>query len=446
VLIASHGYPPHGRFGTEFYTRELARGLAARGHEVEVFHPDRGLAAPAYSVAEETAEGVRVARVALSPGSKRSFAASYRDAELERVFDARLARRAPEVVHFTYLLGGLSLALPGIARRRGIPSVVTLTDYGLLCHRGQMFDARLARCFGPHPPEVCARCVRTASRFDARPLARRARNAAAEILARLGGLAGVPTTADLARRADSTRALFAEVELFLAPTRHLAEVFARAGVDARKLRTLVYAFDEAPYAAARRPPALPPRFGFAGQFAPHKGLATLVEAARRLDAAAPERPWKVSLWGASAGGRHARYAPEVLARADSRRVEVRPPFDAAGAPEALADLAALVVPSEWDENAPLSVLQARSLGVPVLASDVPGIAEVLSPRAGALVPPGDAGALAARMLDVLDGRIGRDPEPGLPLGFPEHLREIERLYVGLRRGADAAVDSLGRPT
>ena len=116
----------------------------------------------------------------------------------------------------------------------------------------------------------------------------------------------------------------------------------------------------------------------------------------------------------------------------------RPPFDAAGAPEALADLAALVLPSEWDENAPLSVLQARSLGVPVLASDVPGLAEVLSPRAGALVPPGDAAALAGRMLEVLDGRIGRDPAPGLPLGFAEHLDEIERLHAELARGADPA--------
>ncbi len=437
ILFVCHGYPPRGRFGTEFYTRELALGLRARGHEVGVFHPDRGFAAPPHAIEESEEGGVRVARIALPPGGRGRFAASYADPGIERAFDGWLARHPPEVVHFTYLLGGLSIGMPAVARRRGIASVVTLTDYGLLCHRGQMFDARLARCFGPHPAAVCARCVRTSSRYDASAPLRLARNAAAELLASLGGLAGVPARADLERREAAVRAVWDAVGLFVAPTRLFAEVYARSGVPALKLRTLVYAFDEAPYRAqALRPPSVPPRFGFAAQFAPHKGLATLIEAARLLDAEDPARPWEVFLWGESSGGRHARYAPDVLSRADGRRVKVRSPFDSRRAPEILSELSALVLPSEWDENAPLSVLQARALGVPVLASAVPGIAEIVSPRASALVPVGDARALAARMRDVLEGRIGRDPEPGLPLPFPEHLRQIERTYSDALRGAD----------
>ncbi len=431
--MVSLGVPPRGRFGTEFYTLELARGLARRGHELAVLHPDRQMPGPAYALVESVEEGMHMVRWKSPVDRPARFERSYRDASAERVFESWLERHEPEVVHFTYLLGDLSLRLPGIARARRIPSVVTLTDYGLLCHRGQMFDWRAQRCFGPHPPSVCARCIRTSGPYDAGPLERRARNGAAEVLAWLGGIGGVPTRRDLERRESAVRETFESVELFVAPTRHLGEVFRGAGLPEAKLRTLVYSFDDARYRPHRssKPPE-PPRFGFLAQFAAHKGLATLIEAARILDREDPARPWEVVLHGSSVAGRNARYAPRVLAGAEPRRIKVLGPFEPSLAPEVLAGLSALVLPSAWDENAPLSVLQARAVGVPLLASAVPGIAEVVSPRAAAFFAVGDAAALAERMLDVLEGRIGRDPAPGLPLAFEDHLRAIEAIYADAR--------------
>ncbi len=433
ILVVSLGVPPRGRFGTEFYTSELARGLARRGHELAVLHPDRALPGPAYALAESLEEGLRVVRWKSPSDRPARFERSYCDGGAERVFGSWLERHEPDVVHFTYLLGDLSLRLPWVARARRIPSVVTLTDYGLLCHRGQMFDWRAERCFGPHPPAVCARCIRTSGPYDAGPLERRARNGAAEVLARLGGIGGVPTRRDLERREAAVRETFESVERFVAPTRHLGEVFRGAGLPEEKLRTLVYSFDEAPYRPHRssKPPELP-RFGFLAQFAAHKGLGTLVEAARILDRENPARAWEVALHGTTVAGRNARYAPRVLQRADPRRIKISDPFEPSRAPEVLASLSALVLPSAWDENAPLSVLQARAIGVPLLASAVPGIAEVASPRSAAWFSPGDAAALAERMRDVLEGRIRRDPAPGLPLAFEDHLQAIEAIYADAR--------------
>ncbi len=66
----------------------------------------------------------------------------------------------------------------------------------------------------------------------------------------------------------------------------------------------------------------------------------------------------------------------------------------------LARSAALVVPSIY-EGMPLVILEAMVAGVPVVASRVSGIPEVvLDPETGWLVPPEDARALAAALLDL----------------------------------------------
>lgn len=431
LLVVSNGYPPRGGFGTEFYTRELVRGLVRRGHAVSVLHPERGRARPRYTLEPVHEDGVPVFLLHNAGDPAKRFGPSYRDAEVERVFAALLEEQRPDLVHFTYLLWGLSLRLPELARARGIPSVATLTDYGLLCHRGQMFDAHLRRCGGPHPPARCARCIRTPSAAEHGPLARLVRRSAAEGLALLGGLDRVPVRADLERREDEVRRAFGALARLIAPTHAFLEQFARAGVPRRKLVPLAYAFDEAPYrwlGSASRV-----RFGFLGQFAPHKGLACLLQAARELEALAPRSDWELVLYGRPDAGRNRHYAEGLLATFPTHRVRVAQPFAHDQAPEILGQLSALVVPSEWDENAPLAVLQARAIGLPVLGSDVPGIAEIVrTPTQGRLVPVGDAPALARAMHAVLTGELRGPIEPGLPLSLAAHLARLEELYATVR--------------
>ena len=88
----------------------------------------------------------------------------------------------------------------------------------------------------------------------------------------------------------------------------------------------------------------------------------------------------------------------------------------------LARASALVVPSIY-EGMPLVVLEAMEAGVPVIASRVSGIPEVvLDGETGWLVPCEDPAALAAALLE-----LERNPESGRQRGEAGRRRVDERF-------------------
>jgi glycosyltransferase involved in cell wall biosynthesis len=125
-----------------------------------------------------------------------------------------------------------------------------------------------------------------------------------------------------------------------------------------------------------------------GRLAPQKSWTTLVEAMRRVDGAdalvAGEGPMREALEeaAAAAGGR-VRFVGAV--------------DDVAS----LLELADCVVSTSTWEGLPLSLLEALSLGRPVVATAVDGVRDIVPPDAAVLVPPHDPEAVAAAIGRVL---------------------------------------------
>lgn len=70
--------------------------------------------------------------------------------------------------------------------------------------------------------------------------------------------------------------------------------------------------------------------------------------------------------------------------------------------EVLASFDVFVLTSRW-EGLPRAVIEAMAAGVPVVATDVDGVAEVIDDRlTGRLVPPGNAHAMASVILELFD--------------------------------------------
>jgi len=182
------------------------------------------------------------------------------------------------------------------------------------------------------------------------------------------------------------------------------------------------------------------RFGFMGQFTPNKGLERLLEAVSIMQHRLPEsvEPWEVELYGNARQGRHRRYLERTWKSEHAERVRVMGPFGPLSAPSILERLTAVILPSQWDENAPLTVLQARAAGVPVIASDVRGVREIIEPGVhGLLFPPRGSVALADAMREILLHRFPRALDPSPLISYRDHLARVESLYgelVSARHG------------
>jgi glycosyltransferase involved in cell wall biosynthesis len=99
--------------------------------------------------------------------------------------------------------------------------------------------------------------------------------------------------------------------------------------------------------------------------------------------------------------------------------------------------------SSYTEGLPVILLEAGAAGVPTVATAVGGIPEVLEDgRNGCLVPPGDAPALAQRIVRLLDNederhamgraacdRVRRD------FSFTATSRQYHELFKTLVKGA-----------
>jgi glycosyltransferase involved in cell wall biosynthesis len=72
-------------------------------------------------------------------------------------------------------------------------------------------------------------------------------------------------------------------------------------------------------------------------------------------------------------------------------------------PDLMVAADVFVLPSRW-EGLPGAVIEAMALETPVVATDLPGVREVLGPELlrSVIVPVGDAAALAARIVETVD--------------------------------------------
>ena len=317
----------------------------------------------------------------------------YRNLHLEGWFEQVLDRVAPDAVHFFHLRQ-LGANLLDVVERRGVRAVVNLMDFWFLCPRFTLRTAQRALCSGPDKDvSNCVQCEFPGLKGVA------PHDGPAELRS------GQPhRMRALLDRKDALLDHLGRADAVVAPSRFLADMFARNGFAHEALHVVPYGLEAGrvePRAVTR--PRGPLRLGFCGVMSPWKAPGVLVDAVRQLDT-----PLHVTLHGDVEEPMFADYISGVRARAaGDPRLEFAGAYDATETSDVFADLDALVVPSTWYENTPFVVLEAFAAGVPVLASDLGGLSEVVRDgENGLLFAPGEPAALAAAIRRLVD-------EPGL---------------------------------
>jgi len=439
VLLVVHQYLPRHFTGTEQYVRALARGMRARGIDARVLayeplvqfdSPDR-----LFIERDEVQEGVPVRRIALH--HRQSPNPELRDYE-NPLAGQMLGRFLDEVgfdlVHVFHArnIGSAAIEEPSL---RGLPLVVHLMDFWWVCPNYLLLRRDGSLCDGP--PEGGAGCIPCVDPTLRAALVERRVESQLRSIGHLKTPAGdhsgsaVRQGHALIGRKEHLMALLARAHKVIAPSLFLAGVYERHGLPAEKVMHLAYGLD--PERFAEMPPRKPVRgkphldVGYIGSISRHKGVHVLLDALRHV--ATPEL--RVHLHGSRDS--QPGFSEALVDGIRDPRVEFHGPFAPVQLGSVLAKLDVLVVPSLWYENTPFSVLEALHTGVPVVASDLGGLAEiVVAGQSGFLFPAGDA-----RELGALLESIAADPErlsalsPPQPPSIDDNLTRLQTLYDDL---------------
>ena len=171
----------------------------------------------------------------------------------------------------------------------------------------------------------------------------------------------------------------------------------------------------------------PLRVGFIGTLAPYKGCHILIDAFTTLPAASAT----LKIYGRSED--FPDYADELQIRAGKHQsIEFCGTFPNSEIAQVFTDIDVLVVSSLWYENTPLVLYSAQAARCPVVASNLPGLAEVIRhDENGLLFAPGNSNDLVQQLSRLIneDGllqRLSAHARP--PKSTPSYVDELLTMW------------------
>jgi len=422
IVQVVHDFLPSYPYGTENYTYHLSRQLQ-KTNEVYVFCREGKDFFGKEISKDELFDGLPVRRLYHNPPP--SFEATYRNYFVDREFERFLDVVNPDIVHFQHLVQ-LSASMIEVAKRRGIPTILTLHDFWFLCPQVQLLTNDNQICYGPELKVKCANCEKIF------PVSRRLKSSESfhdrkvkflkcppgplKIVKKLlpwkikavlkeKFLKPQPTISSLtpdmradmiAKRWTFLRDMLQKVDVILAPSRFLMEKFVHYGMARNRIFHLGYGIEDKPFVNFSREPSNKFRFGFVGNVSEHKGIRLLIRAFNRI------KGNRVALL--AFGPYNQSYLSKLKKdlKMDSR-ITFYGSFDNREISSVFSKFDVLVYPSIWYENQPIAILEALLAKIPVITSNLGGMAELVEDRiTGLLFEAGNPDDLCQKMISLID--------------------------------------------
>lgn len=366
LLINKFLYPKGGDAISTLTTGEI---LEAHGHEVVLWgmkHPDN----PEYpyidyfipQVDYEGSAGFSVkARAAMN--ILYSFEARKKMAELLKNFQ-------PDMVHLNNFAHQISPSILDVIKKHHIPVVMTMHDYKMVCPTYSMLCKE----------KVCERCK--GGRFYQCGVTRCTK----------GSL--FKSMVNVAEMYLHHRILhiYDKIDLYISPSRFLKNKTAEMGLKG-EVAYLPNCVDVSGFE---------PKFEwqeksivYVGRLSHEKGVETLIDAVNGIDI-------KLKIIG---DGPQKEYLEEKIKTEVIENVEFLGYRTGQDLHNEIRNSMFLVIPSEWYENNPLTVIEAFALGKPVLGARIGGIPELVRDwETGLTYTSGDATDLKEKITLMLESK------------------------------------------
>ncbi len=405
--------------GAERYFFMVSEALEERGHDVLHFsmsHPENLPSAhEKYFVSRreygETGGPSSVLRNGLS---------FIRSAEAAQNIRRLVRDHKPDVAHLHNIYHQLTPSIIQALYDAGVPVVMTLHDYKLLCPNYCHFAGG----------KYCYRC-RGGKYFQA-PLTRCSGDSFSRSLL-------------LAVEAYWQRltGVYNRVDRYICPSRFMRDqIVQSAGSLGISPEKVVYLPSFCPANEAEGSEisdeektvtdGLPDKYIlYFGRLSVEKGLDTLIDAA----AALPGVPVVLCGGGPSRPELEARVSASSMKNVYFTGYVNKPVLD-----RILQKARAVVLPAIWPENAPFTVIEAAVAGVPLVVSDMGGLPEMAEIVSGRVYPHGDSSALVSAVSELWDnpdkaastGKTGREAATAY-FDKLKHMEALETIYEQVKR-------------
>lgn len=279
--------------------------------------------------------------------------------EARSKLDQLLNKTPVDVAHAHNIYHHISPSILGKLHSRGVPTFLTLHDLKIACPAYKMLNSNgiCEQCKGgAHRHVVSNRCIKDSLMLSALSWVE------AKLHSSLGSYRN-------------------HVDKFVVPSQFYIDKFVEWGWPAEKFRYIPNFVDckefQPNYAAGDY-------FVYFGRLSEEKGIATLIDATVSAG---------IKLRVVGTGPLEA----ELKQKAKASNADIQFMGYQSGEPlkQLVAQSKAVVVPSEWYENAPLSIMEAYGLGKPVIGAEIGGIPELIRrSETGDIFSSGNADELA----------------------------------------------------
>lgn len=406
ILLVNKFLYPNG--GSETYMFQLGKYLEETGHSVQYFgmeHPGRcvGNAANAYTSTMDFHAASGPAKIGYAV---RTIYSKEAREKIRLVLDDF----RPEVVHlnnFNYqLTPSMIVEIMKWKKETGraCKIVYTAHDFQLICPNHQLFD--------PNEARICEKCVHGGPMRFVNCVKGKCIHAS-----RMRSFLGFCEAYYWNRRGT-----YRDLDAVICPSQFMKEKLDANPVLAEKTVFLRNFAGTPPQADGASAPAdLPPRYVlYFGRFSTEKGIDTLLDAVEAL----PDVPFVF------AGSGPLRERLDKLGNVRNLG------FLSGGVLNGVIRNASFsVIPSEWYENCPYSVIESLMLRTPVLGARIGGIPELIADgKTGELFRSGDAAELKniIRALWEHEERVKQYRENCGEIEFDdiaEYTRKLMRIYA-----------------